>query len=162
MEGEHTPTIIQLIRSMDLAVIQLKDSHLFFIFPNKKWFVFFFSGGFGLVPFNVQLSMYKYPKIIIGGATYTNFHSRMICKLDFFINARIVFLIAEVIPAILCNCLCGIGVIAHLKRGMIWRHNDLHECRWWSWRSVVAFVLPRMERIDFRMVMLSEGWVISG
>ena len=35
MEGEHTPTIIQLIQSMDLAVIQLKDSHLFFIFPTE-------------------------------------------------------------------------------------------------------------------------------
>ena len=34
MEGEHTPTIIQLIQSMDLTVIQLKDSHLFFIFPT--------------------------------------------------------------------------------------------------------------------------------
>ena len=28
LEGEHTPTIIQLILSTDLAVIQLKDSHL--------------------------------------------------------------------------------------------------------------------------------------
>ena len=28
MEGEYTPTIIQLILSTDLAVIQLKDSHL--------------------------------------------------------------------------------------------------------------------------------------
>ena len=28
MEGEHTPTIIQLILSTDLSVIQLKDSHL--------------------------------------------------------------------------------------------------------------------------------------
>ena len=28
MEGDHTPTIIQLILSTDLAVIQLKDSHL--------------------------------------------------------------------------------------------------------------------------------------
>ena len=40
MEGEHTPTIIQLIQSMDLAVIQLKDSHLFFIFstiPHNEW-----------------------------------------------------------------------------------------------------------------------------
>ena len=35
MEGEHTPTIIQLIRSTDLAVIQFKDSHIFFIFPTK-------------------------------------------------------------------------------------------------------------------------------
>ena len=34
MEGEHTPIIIQLILSTDLAVIQLKDSHIFFIFPN--------------------------------------------------------------------------------------------------------------------------------
>ena len=34
MEGEHTPTIVQLIQSMDLAVIQHKDSHLFFIFPT--------------------------------------------------------------------------------------------------------------------------------
>ena len=30
MEGERTPTIIQLILSMDLAVIQLKYSHLIF------------------------------------------------------------------------------------------------------------------------------------
>ena len=40
MEGEHTPTIIQLIQSMDLAVIQLKDSHIFFIFPtipHNEW-----------------------------------------------------------------------------------------------------------------------------
>ena len=37
MEGEHTPTIIQLILLTDLAVIQLKDSHLFFIFPNTKF-----------------------------------------------------------------------------------------------------------------------------
>ena len=36
MEGEHTPTIIQLIRSTDLAVIQFKDSHIFFIFPTRK------------------------------------------------------------------------------------------------------------------------------
>ena len=35
MEGEHTSTIIQLILSTDLAVIQLKDSHLFFIFLNN-------------------------------------------------------------------------------------------------------------------------------
>jgi len=35
MEGEHTPTIIQLIRSTDLVVIQFKDSHIFFIFPTK-------------------------------------------------------------------------------------------------------------------------------
>jgi len=34
MEGEHTSTIIQLIRSTDLAVIQFKDSHIFFIFPT--------------------------------------------------------------------------------------------------------------------------------
>ena len=37
MEGEHTPTIIQLILSTDLAVIQLKDSHLFFIFSNNNY-----------------------------------------------------------------------------------------------------------------------------
>ena len=40
MEGEHTPTIIQLIRSTDLAVIQFKDSHVFFIFPtipHNEW-----------------------------------------------------------------------------------------------------------------------------
>jgi len=35
MEGEHTPTIIQLIQPMDLAIIQLKDSHIFFIFPTQ-------------------------------------------------------------------------------------------------------------------------------
>ena len=29
MEEEHTPTIIQLIRSTDLAVIQFKDSHIY-------------------------------------------------------------------------------------------------------------------------------------
>ena len=34
MEGEHTPTIIKLIRSTDVAVIQFKDSHIFFIFPT--------------------------------------------------------------------------------------------------------------------------------
>ena len=34
MEGEHTPIIIQLIQSTDLAVIQFKDSHIFFIFPT--------------------------------------------------------------------------------------------------------------------------------
>jgi len=34
MEEEHTPTIIRLILSMHLALIQLKDSLLiFFIFP---------------------------------------------------------------------------------------------------------------------------------
>ena len=40
MEGEHTPTIIQLIQSIDLAVIQLKDLHIFFIFPtipHNEW-----------------------------------------------------------------------------------------------------------------------------
>ena len=40
MEGEHTPAIIQLIRSTDLAVIQFKDSHIFFIFstiPHNEW-----------------------------------------------------------------------------------------------------------------------------
>ena len=35
MEGEHTPTIIQFIQSMDLVVIQLKDSHIFFIFSTN-------------------------------------------------------------------------------------------------------------------------------
>ena len=34
MEGEHTPTIIQLIRSTDLAIIQLKDSHLYSSIPT--------------------------------------------------------------------------------------------------------------------------------
>ena len=29
MKREHTPTIIQLIRSTDLAIIQLKDSLLY-------------------------------------------------------------------------------------------------------------------------------------
>ena len=41
MEGEHTPTIIQLILSTDLAVIQLKDSHLILhispIIPHNEW-----------------------------------------------------------------------------------------------------------------------------
>ena len=36
MVGEHTPTIIQLILSTNFAIIQLKDSHLFFIFPNRQ------------------------------------------------------------------------------------------------------------------------------
>ena len=31
MEGEHTPTIIQLIRSTDLGVIQFKDSHIYIL-----------------------------------------------------------------------------------------------------------------------------------
>jgi len=39
MEGEHTPTIIQLILSTDLAVIHFKDSHIFFIFPTHVSFV---------------------------------------------------------------------------------------------------------------------------
>ena len=34
MEGEHTPTIIQLIRSTDLAIIQLKDSHSYSSIPT--------------------------------------------------------------------------------------------------------------------------------
>ena len=36
MKGEHTPTIIQLILSTDLVVIQLKNSHLFFIFVGSQ------------------------------------------------------------------------------------------------------------------------------
>jgi len=36
MEGEHTPTIIQLILSADLAVIQLKDSHLILHISQQK------------------------------------------------------------------------------------------------------------------------------
>ena len=36
MEGEHTPTIIQLIRSTDLAIIQLKDSHLYSSIPTRE------------------------------------------------------------------------------------------------------------------------------
>ena len=36
MEGEHTLTIIQLILSIDLSLIQLKDSCFnFFCFPNN-------------------------------------------------------------------------------------------------------------------------------
>ena len=34
MEGEYIPTIIQLILSTDLALIQLKDSLKFFLFPT--------------------------------------------------------------------------------------------------------------------------------
>ena len=34
MEGEHIPTIIQLIRSTDLAVIQFKDSHIYSSYSN--------------------------------------------------------------------------------------------------------------------------------
>ena len=40
MEGEHTPTIIRLILLTDLALIQLKDSLKFFIFPtilHNEW-----------------------------------------------------------------------------------------------------------------------------
>jgi len=33
-KGEHTPTIIWLIRSTDLALIQLKDSLKIFRFPT--------------------------------------------------------------------------------------------------------------------------------
>jgi len=32
MEGEYTPTIIRLILSTDLVIIQLKDSLKFFVF----------------------------------------------------------------------------------------------------------------------------------
>ena len=35
MEGEHTPTIIQLIRSTDLAIIQLEYSYLYSSIPTK-------------------------------------------------------------------------------------------------------------------------------
>jgi len=35
MEGEHPPTIIQLIRSTDLAVIQFKDSHIYSSYSNS-------------------------------------------------------------------------------------------------------------------------------
>ena len=40
MEGKHTPTIIQLIRSTDLVIIQLKDSLLYSSIPTitfKGW-----------------------------------------------------------------------------------------------------------------------------
>jgi len=36
MEEEHTPTIIQLILSMDLTIIQLKDSHLILHISRHK------------------------------------------------------------------------------------------------------------------------------
>ena len=36
LEGEHTPTIIQLIRSTDLAVIQFKDSHIYSSYSNSS------------------------------------------------------------------------------------------------------------------------------
>ena len=36
MKGEHTPTIIQLILSTDLSVIQLKDSHLILHFSQQS------------------------------------------------------------------------------------------------------------------------------
>ena len=36
MEGEYTPTIIQLILSTDLAVIQLKYSHLILHISQQK------------------------------------------------------------------------------------------------------------------------------
>ena len=36
MEGEHTPTIIQLIRSIDLAVIQLKVHIYSSFFPTPS------------------------------------------------------------------------------------------------------------------------------
>ena len=35
MEEEHTPTIIRLILSMHLALIQLKDSLLIFLFSQQ-------------------------------------------------------------------------------------------------------------------------------
>ena len=35
MEGEHTPTIIRLIRSTDLAIIQLEDSPLYSSIPTR-------------------------------------------------------------------------------------------------------------------------------
>ena len=40
MEGEHTPTIIRLIRSTDLAIIQLEDSPLYSsipTIPHNEW-----------------------------------------------------------------------------------------------------------------------------
>ena len=37
MDEEHTPTIIQLILSADLAVIQLKDSHLI-LYISQQFF----------------------------------------------------------------------------------------------------------------------------
>jgi len=41
MEGEHTPTIIQLIRSTNLAVIQFQDSHIYILhiptIPYNEW-----------------------------------------------------------------------------------------------------------------------------
>jgi len=36
MEGEHTPTIIQLIRSTDLAIIQLEDSPSYSSIPTTS------------------------------------------------------------------------------------------------------------------------------
>jgi len=36
MEGEHTPTIIRLIPSTDLAIIQLEDSPLYSSIPTVK------------------------------------------------------------------------------------------------------------------------------
>ena len=36
MEGEHTPIIIRLILSTDLALIQLKDSLKILRFPNTQ------------------------------------------------------------------------------------------------------------------------------
>ena len=40
MEGEHTPTIIRLIRSTDLAIIQLEDSYIYPsipTIPHNEW-----------------------------------------------------------------------------------------------------------------------------
>jgi len=43
IEGEHTPIIIRLILSTDLAVIQLKDSHLIiYIFQHLHFSFSFF------------------------------------------------------------------------------------------------------------------------
>ena len=47
MEGEHTPTIIQLILSTDLAVIQLKNSHLILHISGQLKHSKFSPGGWG-------------------------------------------------------------------------------------------------------------------
>ena len=41
MEREHTPTIIRLILSMDLVLIELKDSHKILHFFQHLSFLFF-------------------------------------------------------------------------------------------------------------------------
>ena len=60
MEGEHAPTIIQLILSTDLAVIKLKDSQLILQISQQEALDIGFSGHCVISIGSVQeLSIYQ-------------------------------------------------------------------------------------------------------